>query len=133
MTRLFAAELLKLRTLRSTWGIVVVALLFSGLVAAGNIGGSTAEDRLDPELQYRIVFDEAFPASILALLLGIVLVTNEFRHGTIARTLLATPRRHRFVAVKLLTGAATGAGLMLITLVVAVIRRSSGCPCWTYR
>lgn len=118
MTRLFAAELVKLRTLRSTWGFLLVALLFGGLVAAGNIGGSSESDRLDPELQFRIVLDAAFPAALLSLLLGMILVTNEFRHGTIARTLLATPRRGRLVAIKLLAGAATGAGLMLITLVV---------------
>ena len=121
MSQLYAAELLKLRTLRSTWGYVVVALLFAGLVTAGNIGGSPSRDRLDPELQSRIVLDAAFPASILALLLGIIVVTNEFRHGTIARTLLATPRRGRFVAVKLLAGATVGAFLMIGTVVVAFV------------
>ena len=48
-------------------------------------------------------------------------MTNEFRHGTIARSLLATPRRPRFIAVKLLAGAAVGAGLMLGMLVVIVV------------
>jgi ABC-2 type transport system permease protein len=121
VTRLFAAELLKLRTLRSTWGFGLVALLFAALVTAGNIGGSEEADRFDPELQFRIVLDGAFPGSILALLMGIILVTNEFRHGTIARTLLATPRRGRFVAVKLLAGAATGAGLMLLMAVAIAV------------
>ena len=118
MTRLFAAELLKLRTLRSTWGFGLVALGLAGLFAAGNIGGAQAGERLDPEFQFRLVLDAAFPASVLALLMGILVVTSEFRHGTIARTLLATPRRGRFVAVKLVTGAATGAALMLGMLVV---------------
>lgn len=121
MTRLFAAEFLKLRTVRSTWGFTIVALLFAGLVTAGNIGGSSEEDRLDPELQYKIVIDTAFPASILALLIGILLVTNEFRHGTIARTLLATPRRGRFVATKLLAGGVTGAVLLTAMLVVVAV------------
>ena len=121
MTRLFAAELLKLRTLRSTWGFGLVTLAFGALVTAGNIGGSTEQDRLDPELQFRIVLDAAFPASILALLVGIILVTNEFRHGTIARTLLATPRRGRFVAVKLVTGAVAGAALICLMLVVIAV------------
>jgi hypothetical protein len=121
MTRLFAAELVKLRTLRSTWGFLFVALLFGGLVAAGNIGGSSEADRLDPELQFRIVLDAAFPGSILALLLGIILVTNEFRHGTIARTLLASPRRPRFVGVKLFTGGVTGALLMAAMIVVIAV------------
>ena len=121
MSRLFAAELLKLSTLRFTWGIGVLGLLFAGLVTAGNIGGTESGDRLDPEFQFRILLDGALPASILALLIGIVLVTNEFRHGTIARSLLATPMRPRFVAVKLLAGAAVGAGLMIGMLVVIVV------------
>lgn len=116
MTRLFAAELMKLRTVRSTWGFLLVALLFAGLVAAGNIGGASDAERLDPELQFRAMLDAAFPGSILALLFGIILVTNEFRHGTIARTLLATPRRPRFVAAKLLTGGATG-GLLMAAMI----------------
>lgn len=121
MTRLFAAELLKLRTLRSTWGFAVVATLLAGLVTAGNIGGTPERDRLDPELQFRIVLDAAFPASILALLMGVILVTNEFRHGTIARTLLAVPRRTLLMSIKLVTGATAGAVLMLITLVATSV------------
>jgi len=121
VTRLFAAELLKLRTLRSTWGFGLVTLAFGALVTAGNIGGSSELDRLDPDLQLRIVLDAAFPASILALLVGIILVTNEFRHGTIARTLLATPRRARFVAIKLFTGAVAGAAVILLMLVVIAV------------
>jgi ABC-2 type transport system permease protein len=118
VTRLFGAELLKLRTLRSTWGFALVAVLLAGLVTAGNIGGAREPERFEPEFQFRIVLDAGFPASILALLMGMILVTNEFRHGTIARTLLAVPKRVRLVGIKLLTGAVTGGLLMLITLVV---------------
>ena len=121
MSNLYLAELLKLRTLRSTWGFGLVTLLFAALIAAASIGGSTATDRLDPELQYRIALDVAFPASILALLLGIILVTNEFRHGTIARTLLATPRRGRFVTVKLIAGGSVGAFLIVAALLVGFV------------
>jgi ABC-2 type transport system permease protein len=124
MTRLFGAELVKLRTVRSTWGFLLVALLFAGLIAAGNIGGTAADDRLDPELQYKIVLDTTLPASILAILIGILLVTNEFRHGTIARTLLATPRRWKFVAIKLLVGGFTGAVLMTAMLAAVLVTAS---------
>lgn len=118
MSRLFAAELVKLQTLRSTWGFALVGMFLAGLGTAGHIGGSPQQDRLDPDFQFRVVLDSAFPAAILSLLLGITLVTSEFRHGTIARTLLAVPRRARLVALKLLTGAVTGAWLMLLMLVV---------------
>ena len=61
-------------------------------------------------------------------------MTNEFRHGTIARTLLATPRRGRFVAVKLLTGAVAGAALIVLMLVVvATVTASSGSASSTFR
>lgn len=121
MTRLFAAELLKLRSLRSTWGYGFVALALAVLVTSGNIGGTRAEDRLEPDFQFRVVLDAGFPASILALLMGIVLVTNEFRHGTIARALLAVPRRTRFVGLKLVTGAVSGAALMVLALAAAAV------------
>jgi ABC-2 type transport system permease protein len=118
MTRLFAAELLKLSTLRSTWGFSLVALGLAGVVTAGNIGGKSQEGRLDPEFQSQLVLDAAFPAVVLSLLLGMVLVTNEFRHGTITRSLLVTPRRTRLLAAKLLAGAAAGVGLTLVGLIV---------------
>jgi len=118
MTRYLAAELLKLRTVRATWGFVVVAVAIAVLATAGNVGGTLAEDRLEPDYQFRVVLDASFAGLVLSLLLGIVLVTNEFRHGTIARTLLAIPRRGLLLGVKLLTGATTGVGLMLVSFVV---------------
>ncbi|MGH3065258.1 MAG: ABC transporter permease [Gaiellaceae bacterium] len=118
MTRFFTAELLKLRTLRATWGFVVVAVAIAGLATAGNVGGSLEEDRFEPDFQLRVVLDASFAGVVLSLLLGIVLVTNEFRHGTIARTLLAIPRRGRLLGVKLLAGATTGVLLMLVSFAV---------------
>jgi ABC-type transport system involved in multi-copper enzyme maturation permease subunit len=118
--RLYAAELLKLRTLRGTWGFVLVTLGLAALFTAGNIGGTTEEGRLEPGYQFRLVLDTAFATGILALLLGIVLFTNEFRHGTIARTLLAAPRRWRLVLTKLVTGATAGIGLVLVTLATSL-------------
>jgi hypothetical protein len=117
----YVAELLKLRTLRSTWGFVLVAVALAALFTAGNVGGTPARDRFEPDYQFRIVLDTAFVTGILALLLGIVLVTNEFRHGTISRALLATPRRGRFVATKLVTGGTVGVGLEVVALATAVI------------
>jgi ABC-2 type transport system permease protein len=121
MSNLLAAELLKLRTLRSIWGYLLVTLALAGLFTAGSIGGESEEGRLDPDYQFRLVLDSAFATSILALLLGIVLFTNEYRHGTITRTLLVTPRRNRMLAAKLVIGGVAGVALMAIALVVAAI------------
>jgi hypothetical protein len=125
VTRLFAAELLKLRTIRAMWGYGVAAILFGGLLAAGTIGSPPDDDRFAEDFQFDLVLSGAFPAVVLALLLGMLLFTNEFRHGTISRTLLVTPRRPLLVTLKLMVGAAAGIGLALLavatTAVVAVI------------
>jgi ABC-2 type transport system permease protein len=121
VTALLAAELLKLRTIRATWGYVIVVLALSALVGVGNLGASPDEDRLDPEFQERIFLDAAFPAAILALLLGILLFTNEFRHGTITRSLLVTPRRNTFVAAKIAAGAGVGLAFAAIGIAVTAV------------
>ena len=120
MIRLYAAELLKLRTLRGTWGFVLVAIALAALFTAGNIGGTAAEARLEPRYQFRLILDLAFPTGILSLILGIVLVTNEFRHGTIARTLLAAPRRWRLVVTKIVAAATSGTGLEVAALATSL-------------
>jgi ABC-type transport system involved in multi-copper enzyme maturation permease subunit len=118
--RLYAAELLKLRTLRGTWGFLIVAVGLAALFTAGGIGGASGEERLSGGYQFRLFLDTAFATGILSLLLGIVLFTNEFRHGTIARTLLAEPRRWRLVLTKLVTGATSGLMLALLAFVTAL-------------
>jgi ABC-2 type transport system permease protein len=121
MTSLFAAELLKLRTIRAMWGFALAVIGFSGLLVAGHIGSPPEGGRLAPDYQLNLVLTAAFPAVILALLLGMLLFTNEFRHGTIARTLLVTPRRSVVVASKLLVGAAAGLGLGLLAFAAAAV------------
>jgi ABC-2 type transport system permease protein len=118
MTALLAAEVLKLRTIRATWGYVIVVVGLAALVNTGNFAGSSDEDRLEPGFQERIFLDASFPSSVLAILLGILLFTNEFRHGTITRALLVTPRRNTLVAVKIAAGA--GVGIAFAALVIAM-------------
>ena len=65
MRRLLSAEVLKLRSLRSTWGYVVLTLGLAGLVISANIGGESAGGRLEEDYQYRIVLDAAFATGFL--------------------------------------------------------------------
>jgi ABC-2 type transport system permease protein len=121
MTGLYAAELLKLRTVRSTWGYALTVIGLAGLVTAATIGSESEFGRLAPDFQARIVYDASGAPTILALLLGITLFTNEFRHGTITPSLLVTPRRGRLVGAKLLAGATMGAALLLLAFVVIAV------------
>ena len=49
----------------------------------------------------RLVFAEAHFATLMAIVLGMVSVTNEYRHKTIGTTLLAAGRPHRWLVGKL--------------------------------
>src|SRR5574337_2045361 len=121
MTDAFGAELLKLRTIRSMWGFMVAVVGLAGLIAAAHIGSPPKGGRLEAGYQFDLVLGAAFPAVVLALLLGILLFTNEFRHGTISRTLLVTPRRPILVALKLMVGAAAGFGLAVLAFATTAI------------
>lgn len=54
------------------------------------------------------------------MLLGIVLVTNEFYHQTATTTFLTTPRRTAVVVAKLVTATLLGAGFWLVTTALTV-------------
>lgn len=121
MTALARAEWLKLRTTRSSWAYLLVVLLLSALAVAGEIG--TAEEASRSERGFQLgLFDAIGIASLLALILGITIVTTEFRHGTVTPTFLVEPRRERVIVAKaaLATAAAVGLGLLSLLVVVAV-------------
>ena len=96
MSALVAAELLKFRTTRTSIGVLLVALGLVALAAAGTVG--TAEDTAlgTSQLTQDIVSSALF-ASLVAFIVGILSVTVEWRHGTVTRTFLVTPRRGRIV------------------------------------
>lgn len=121
MTALIASELLKLRTTRAAFVYPIVLVALTGLAAAGELGGSDDDRRLEDSFQADLLTGTTF-AGVLALILGITAVTNEFRHGTITPSLLVTPVRERFLAAKGLV--AVIAGIVFATagaLVVAAI------------
>jgi ABC-2 type transport system permease protein len=121
VTRLVSAELLKLRTIRSPLGLLLGVLLLAALALAGNIasGGLDA----DPE-RIGLLVQASAAGLAFATLLGIVAVTNEFRHGTIVQTFLLEPVRERVVAAKtaagLVGGAVFGVAVAIATLAVAI-------------
>jgi hypothetical protein len=121
MTRLVAAEFVKLRT---TWGLWVYLALMLGVVALG-VAGSIAslEDPFSREDAESVLGTPGF-AVFFVTLLGAVGFTNEFRHATIGQTLLITPRRERVLAVKLVSFALVGIGFgiaaIVLTLAIAV-------------
>ena len=110
MSRALAAELFKLRTTRTSWGVALGALALVGVISL--IAGLTVPaDEDDPG---RELMSIAGLVQIFALVLGILVVATEYRHGTITPSLLAVPDRVRLVLAKLLSALGAGALLGLV-------------------
>ena len=107
MIDLFRAELLKLRTTRMVYGLLGALL---AIVALANVIGILASQERDliGEDNQSAFFGAAASGIIFVLLLGVMLMAGEFRHGTITQTLLITPNRWMVLAAKLLAGATLG-------------------------
>lgn len=123
MSALVGAELLKLRTTRAWIGYLLALALLTGIGVAAQIGSAVDVELGERGFQLDLV-ETASVSGLIALLLGITSVTWEWRHGTITPTFLATPRRERVVAAKLLAAALVGGALavaaVLVVLAVAV-------------
>jgi ABC-2 type transport system permease protein len=106
MTRVIGAEIFKLRTTRTFYGLVggalaLVLLIVTLATATSGKGDVTLRDAIGIS---------GF-AQVFALLLGIIAVTSEFRHGTITPSLLVVPDRVKLTLAKL--GASLLIGLVL--------------------
>ncbi|MGB9376868.1 MAG: ABC transporter permease subunit [Mycobacteriales bacterium] len=134
MTNLIRAEILKLRTTRTMWGLLIglvpfVALnafinfatyAFTDRKAAARAGASVPPELTDPQA-IRGVLSGAISAKTLVLVLGILVITSEYRHMTVTPTFLAAPRRSLVVAAKLIAAAIVGAVFGIIAVLVAII------------
>jgi hypothetical protein len=99
MSRLVAAEFLKFRTTRASIGFVLVIVALTGIGAAGTVGGAHRSELGTTELTRQVVSGVVL-AALIVFLIGVLAVTSEWRHGTITRTFLVTPRRARVVLAK---------------------------------
>jgi ABC-2 type transport system permease protein len=101
------AELLKVRSTRTTSGLVagMIALTVLVVVLSGLL--THAEDLASKKDQLSL-FAPGGLALIFSGLAGVLLVTSEYRYGTIHPTFVFTPRRGRVLWAKLTAGVLTG-------------------------
>jgi ABC-2 type transport system permease protein len=145
---LLHAELLKLRSTRTTAGLLLATL---GLVAltvgsevpkAGAAEGPLSLD--DPGLLADVVATCFGVPPLLMVLYGTLAFTQEFRYGTITSTYLGEPSRARVLVAKWLALALVSAVITTATLALSVLLSSalirsrdasggsslSGSSCW---
>ena len=138
--RLVRSELLKVRSTRLWWGLLIGVVGLSAVqagVTAGfagvdlGAGQGTAPGLDEPETIRGVYASAAFAgAYIFALVLGITGMTGEYRYQTATPTFLASPKRSRVVLAKgvaqlgfgLLYGAIALAAAVLVGGVVIAVR-----------
>jgi ABC-2 type transport system permease protein len=118
VTRALNAELIKLRTTRTFFALTASAVGLSLLIVV--LFASLGED-FDRE-DVRSMFT-ADTTGLFILLLGAIGMAGEFRHRTIAATVLSVPRRLVLMLAKIAAYAAAGA---LLSLLVNVAIMSVG-------
>jgi ABC-2 type transport system permease protein len=99
VTRLVGSEVFKLRTTRTFFGVTVGAVglvVVISLIAA--LAGKFSETDVQPGADLMGI---AGIVQLFTLVLGVLAVSTEYRHGTITPSLLVVPDRTRLVLAKL--------------------------------
>lgn len=122
MTGLIAAEVRKLRSVRTTYVLTAVGLL----LVAVSVGFFLFEETLSgpfvgTDAQVGAAIDQIGGNSVIVLIVGLLVMTTEFRHGTIGRTLQITPRRSLVLLSKLGAGVAYALVFFVAGLVLVVV------------
>jgi ABC-2 type transport system permease protein len=116
MPALVRAELLALRTTRMPWALVVTAVVLTAALAVDPVldAGKAGAPSVGTAAALLAVLGAAGRGGLVVLVLGVLAVTAEFRHGTASATFLGTAQRARVLVAK-------GAAVMLVGVAVAVV------------
>lgn len=123
MSRLVTAEWIKFRSTLLPYVLIVcgIALTLLNVVALTLASGQPGVPPVSDPVTVRNIFGSAAQTSLIALVLGILAMTGEFRSQTITATYLAEPHRGRVLAAKMLLNAAVGFMLGVINAVVVLL------------
>ena len=123
-------ELLKLATTRAPWVLMFTAMVVTtllGLQPVLNAGrnGAPSIGTVGAELG---VLNAMGRGALVALVVGVLIMTAEFRHQTVSASLLCTPRRTELMTAKAATatliGLLQGFAALIIVLVIGALSRA---------
>jgi ABC-type transport system involved in multi-copper enzyme maturation permease subunit len=124
MTPLVHAELLKLRTTRTTGWLLLATIGTEALMLGFSIPKRGAQDALvpldDPGLLAAIVGTGLLISQVLVAVFGVMAFSQEYRYQTITSTYLVEPRRPRILLAKLVAATLFSAVVVVATLVLVV-------------
>jgi ABC-2 type transport system permease protein len=123
---LIKSEIRKVLYVRANWGILLASVFISiisvvitpFIFEAGNVGGGLT---LDSPQAIDAIYANAISGYIFVIILGIMLMAGEYRHGTAVATFLARPKREIVLAAKLGIAAIVGAVFMLISVWASIL------------
>jgi ABC-2 type transport system permease protein len=123
IARLVRAELLKVRTTRTTWALLAAMALLVLAVVCLTLATAKTHSLAGGGVRTVLSLGGSL-AYIFTLTIGIIGLAGEYRHGTMGQTMLAAPARWEIVVAKTLTylvvGAIFGVIAVALTLVLAV-------------
>lgn len=122
MIALLKSEWRKLIYVRANWGLLVAATFISVLsvvvtpfILATGDAGQLLGLGLDQTAAVDATYANGISGYIFAIILGIMLMAGEFRHGTAVATFLTSPKRGVVLTTKLLIAAIGGVLLMVMS------------------
>jgi hypothetical protein len=123
VSRLLRSEWRKVTTTKLWWGMLLGAMALAALGVAGQIGSNGSRGNpaapLSTAVTQKAIAASAAGGFLFSVVLGIILLTTEFRHFTSRPTFLLEPRRGRVVLAKMLVAGVVGLGYGIACAVIA--------------
>jgi ABC-2 type transport system permease protein len=128
VNRLLRSEFRKVATTKLWWGMLLGSIAFAALgvvaqIAANGVKNNSAAPLTDPATQ-RAVLSSSVSGYLFSAIVGIIIITTEYRHFTSRPTFLLEPRRARVITAKALVAAAVGLlygiACVAVSLLIAV-------------
>ena len=122
LSSLIQTELLALRTIRTLWILAALTVLVTLVLALTPVidSGKHGAASIGTSAAMLAVLEAIAKGNVVVLLLGVLTVTSEFRHGMATVTFLQTPRRLRVIAAKAVAVIVVGSALAVVNLAVAL-------------
>jgi len=125
--RLMISEFRKVIYVRANWGILIAAAFLSALSTAVTVpilqadGAGSFGVSLETTMGVDAVYANAVSGYLFAIILGLLLMASEYRHGTAVATFLTSPKRSRVVLAKLGVGALASSVVMIVSVIAGIV------------